>query len=87
MLVPIGIGTHTEIRMKKALNKWWEGTYVPPPKNDPNSSLFFIGPGTYELHWTSKAAHAVKHFWVNYWQWCFSAAFATIGLIIAGMKL
>jgi hypothetical protein len=48
--------------MKELLTRWWEGTYVPPPPNHPNSPFFLISPGTYKLHWTAKAAHVAKTF-------------------------
>jgi hypothetical protein len=73
--------------MKEILKRWWQGTYEPPPPNDPSSAVFFLSPGTYKLHWSSKAAHVVADFWMRHWQWCFSATFATIGLFIAAMKL
>jgi hypothetical protein len=73
--------------MKELLKRWWEGTYVPPPPDYPNSRFVFISPGTYKHHWTAKAAHVAKNFWMKHWQWCFSATFATVGLVIAAMKL
>lgn len=51
----------------------------------PPRDLILIG--HYERHWTSRAAHVVADFWMKHWQWCFSAAFAMIGLFIAAMKL
>jgi len=75
------------IRMRKILKKWWEGTYVPPPKNDPHSIVFIISAGRYKRSPSSRAAHAIKDFWLKYWQWCFTAAFSMAGLIIAALKL
>jgi hypothetical protein len=66
--------------MKEILKRWWQGTYVPAPPG-------IIMIGDYERHWTSKTAHVIADFWMKHWQWCFSAAFATIGLFIAAMKL
>lgn len=71
--------------MKELFRIWWKGTYI-PPENDLESGLVFLI-GTYEMHWTAKAAHVVADFWMRHWQWCFSAAFAVIGLFIAAMKL
>lgn len=62
--------------MKEFLKRWWQGTYVPPPPNEPHSGVFFVMPGTYKLHWTAKAAHAVLGFLRQYWQW-------SIGVCIA----
>jgi hypothetical protein len=73
--------------MKEFLKRWWQGTYVPAPPNDPYSGVIFMSLGTYELHWTAKVAHMIADFWMKHWQWCFSAAFATIGLFIAALKL
>lgn len=74
-----------EIRVKEYLKRWWHGKYV-PPENDPEISLVFFQ-GRYERHWTSKVAHWLREFWLKNWQWCFSAAFAVTGLVIAAMKL
>jgi hypothetical protein len=71
--------------MKKAFKQWWDGTYI-PPENYPDSGLAFMM-GSYRRHWTSWLAHTVADFWLKHWQWCFSATFATIGLVIAAMKL
>lgn len=68
--------------MKEILKRWWQGTYVSPPR-DP--LVFMLG--HYELHWSSKAAHVIRDFWMKHWQWCFSATFASVGLFIAAMKL
>ncbi|MBH5397382.1 hypothetical protein HZZ13_06200 [Bradyrhizobium sp. CNPSo 4010] len=71
--------------MKDLLKRWWEGRYV-PPENDTGAAIFFTQ-GRYERHWTSKAAHRVSEFYLKHWQWCFSAAFAVTGLVIAALKL
>lgn len=68
--------------MKDTLKRWWRGTYVPPPKNDPHSAVVIISLGTYELHWSAKAAHVVRDFWLKYWQWCMGFGLAVIGLIV-----
>jgi len=67
--------------MKETLKGWWKGTYVPPPPNDPNSAVVFFSPGSYQLHWSSKAAHVVADFWMKYWQWCLGFGLAVVGLI------
>jgi hypothetical protein len=71
--------------MRKHFKAWWEGTYT-QHDNPHNSPLYFVG-GYQKRHWTSKLAHVVTDFWMKHWQWCFSATFATIGLVIAAIKL
>jgi hypothetical protein len=71
--------------MKEALKRWWHGVFT-LHDNPHNSPLYFVG-GYHKRHWTSHAAHVVADFWVRHWQWCFSATFATIGLVIAALKL
>jgi hypothetical protein len=66
--------------MKKHFKAWWEGTYT-QHDNPHNSPLYFVG-GYHKRHWTSKVAHAVKDFWLNYWQWCMGFGLAVIGLWI-----
>jgi hypothetical protein len=73
--------------MKQTLKTWWDGTCVPAPKNDPNSSAFILSLGTYERSLSSRTAHALVDFWMKHWQWCFSATFTTVGLFIAALKL
>lgn len=62
--------------MKEIFKRWWEGTYVPAPKDDPNSSVFIIAFGTYQKSASSRVAHALVDFWLKYWQWC-------IGIMVA----
>ncbi|MCA1428877.1 MULTISPECIES: hypothetical protein [unclassified Bradyrhizobium] len=71
--------------MKDYLKRWWDGKYV-PPQNDPGSSVIFVQ-GSYRRHCTSKLAHVIAEFYLKHWQWCFSAAFAVAGLVIAALKL
>jgi hypothetical protein len=71
--------------MKAILKRWWQGTPIPPQRFGDSGLIFLME--RYKRHWTSKAAHVVADFWLKHWQWCFSATFATIGLVIAAMKL
>jgi hypothetical protein len=71
--------------MRQALRKWWEGSYV-SYENNAASPVVFIG-GDYERHWTAKVVRAVVAFYLKNWQWCWGAAFALTGLIIAAKKL
>ena len=66
--------------MKELFKKWWQGTYVPPPRDDPYSSVIVFSQGTYRLHWSSKVAHVGFDFWMKYWQWCIGVTLAVIGI-------
>jgi hypothetical protein len=65
--------------MSDILKRWWNGQNV-PPKNDPRSDIVIVR-GYYERHWSSKAAHVVAGFWMEYWQWCMGFGLAIVGLI------
>jgi hypothetical protein len=71
--------------MKRMLKEWWHGTYVSPESRSSSGLIFVLG--SRRRHWTSKVAHVVADFWMDHWQWCFSAIFAMVGLVIAAMKL
>lgn len=62
----------------KQLKLWWEGKYVPPQSTD----YVIVLQGSYERHWTSKAAHRAADFWLKYWQWCMGFGLAAIGVIL-----
>jgi len=73
--------------MKEILKRWWQGTYVPPAPNDPHSSVVVISPGTYRLHWSSRAAHVICEFWLAHWQYVISTVIAVVGIFIALKRL
>jgi len=71
--------------MKHVVKRWWQGTYV-PPENDPHSGIIFVL-GSYERHWSSKAAHVLAKFWLKHWQYVISTCIAVVGILIALKKL
>ena len=65
---------------------WYQGTYVPPPKNDPNSRIVFIGFGFYVQPRLARVLGAIAGFYVRHWQWVWST-FIGLGLFIASLAL
>jgi hypothetical protein len=47
---------------------WYRGRYVPPPPNDPDSSLVFISPGHYEQPILAKTLGVIGRFWLAHWK-------------------
>ncbi|MER9757433.1 hypothetical protein NKJ46_29150 [Mesorhizobium sp. M0166] len=65
---------------KQRISEWYQGRYV-PPQYDPGSG-FFILMGSYERHWTARAAQVVADFWFAHWQWTIATVLAVIGLLL-----
>lgn len=74
-------------RLRKWITDWWEGEYVPPPPNDPHSSIVFISIGFYRRHWTARAVSASADFYLRHWQFIWSFAIGLAGLILAYLAL
>jgi hypothetical protein len=70
----------------KVVEDWYRGPYVPPPNTHPDSGLVFIT-GSYNPHWTAKAAQAAVAFWLAHWQWVVGTTIALIGLALAFKRL
>ena len=73
------------LKMKQAIQRWYEGTYV-PHENQPHSSLQFMG-GYQKRHWTARCARAVIDFCMSEWKWVIGTIIAVAGMIIAIKKL
>lgn len=67
--------------MRKQVKAWWEGEFQ-PYENDNNDRFILIG-GTYNRHWTSRAARSIVGFLKAEWKWVFGATIAIAGLLIA----
>jgi len=66
---------------------WYRGTYVPPPENDPNSRIVFIGLGLYVQSPFARCFGAIAEFYTHHWQWVWSTVIGIIGLYIAVLAL
>lgn len=55
--------------LRERIAKWYQGTYVPPPPNDLNSSLVLISAGHYEQPALAKVLHRLAIFWDDHWKW------------------
>jgi hypothetical protein len=71
--------------IKQGIQDWYQGTYVPPPSNDTNSRIVFIGLGHYEQPLLAKMLRRLSEFWSKYWQWIIGTILTVIG-IIASLK-
>ena len=67
--------------MRDAIKQWWEGE-LETHRNDPNSDLFIIGPGSYRRHWTARVAHWVVDFYMREWKWALGAVATVIGALV-----
>ncbi len=65
------------------IKDWWQGEYVPPPPLDFSSGVIFISPGWYELHWSSRIAHAVVDFCAIEWKWLITILVSISGIVAA----
>lgn len=72
--------------MREAMKRWWAGEYVPPPPNDPNSSIIFLSPGEYKRHWSSRAAHTLVDFYLKEWKWLLPFLVGLVAAIVALRK-
>jgi hypothetical protein len=65
--------------MKEMIKRWYDGEYI-PPKNDANSTLYFVC-GDYKRHWTAKLARWAVEFYMKEWKWALGAAAAVISFV------
>ena len=70
------------MRIWKRFQDWYRGTYVPPPKHDPDSPLVRISPGRYEQPPTAKLLRVLGRFWSAHWQWIIGTALAIIAILV-----
>ena len=59
---------------------WYRGKYIPPPPNDPNSSLFIISPGYYEQPFLAKVLGAIGRFIRTEWKWLLGFIVAVVAV-------
>jgi hypothetical protein len=64
----------------ESIANWYKGKYIPPPDNDPNSSIVFISPGHYEQPLLARILGAIGHFVAVEWKWL-------LGFIVAILAL
>lgn len=69
--------------VKTRLRAWYRGKYVPPPPNDPNSSIVFISPGHYEQPALARLLNMVGRFCLAHWQWVTGTLLAVIGILLS----
>ncbi len=74
-------------RFRQKFAVWYRGTYIPPPENDPNSSVVFIGFGFYVQPPLARVIGAIAKFYSLHWQWVWSTILAIIGLYVAVLAL
>lgn len=70
-------------RIIQKIKAWYRGAYVPPPENDPNSSIIFVSPGHHEQSTSAKVAKTLVQFWVKNWHILFPlVVMASVALFI-----
>ena len=72
--------------MLNKIKDWYRGVYVPPPKNDPDSSIVIISPGHYEQSPLAKVLGAIGRAWLAHWQWTIGTVLAIVAIIVSLWK-
>lgn len=62
-------------------SEWYQGTYIPPPPNDPYSNIVFISTGHYEQPPLAKILRMLFQFWLDHWKWIIGVAVAILAII------
>jgi hypothetical protein len=57
------------MKLKKKVEDWYRGKYIPPPPNDPDSPIIFVSAGWYEQPHLARMIGAIARFWLAHWQW------------------
>lgn len=63
-------------KQRERFAEWYQGQYVPPPPNDPDSAVVFISPGHYQKSAPAQALTWIVSFWLEHWKW-------VIGIVVA----
>lgn len=66
---------------RNGIKNWWQGEYIPPPPDNPNSPFVVISAGSYRRHWTARTVRALGAFYLRHWKFLFTLALALGGLI------
>lgn len=72
---------------RNGIKNWWQGEYVPPPPNDPNSAVVFLTLGFYRRHWSARTVSALVTFYLRHWQFVLTSAIGLAGLVLAYLAL
>lgn len=52
----------------KKIKDWWDGEYIPPPENDPDSFVWLISPGWQKHPLPRVIVSGVWRFWCKEWR-------------------
>lgn len=69
-------------KITERVANWYNGKYILPPKNDPNSSIIFILPGHYEQPLLAKILSAIGRFVAVEWKWLLGFIVAVLALYV-----
>jgi hypothetical protein len=74
--------------MLSHIKRWYDGeSKMQEFDNDPESSLFMMPHFYTEYHWSAKIARSIAGFYLQHWQWVWSAIIGVIGLYVATLAL
>lgn len=51
------------MKLKEKIENWYQGKYIPPPKNDHDSTFIFLSPGHYEKSTGAKIVEFHSKHW------------------------
>ncbi len=74
-------------KTKLRILRWYQGVYVPPPKNEPGSGIVFIGVGFYIQPPLARFIRESIVFYLKHWQWVWSTIIALLSLWAAVLAL
>jgi hypothetical protein len=64
----------------ESIANWYKGKYIPPPDNDPSSSIVFLSLGHYKQPLLAKILGAIGRFIATEWKWLLGFILAVLAL-------
>lgn len=74
------------MRLIEKIKNWYQGKYVPPPPNDPNSLIVRFSAGHYEQPVIAKILKMIGQFWIAHWKWIIGIVIAIAGIVVSFNK-
>jgi hypothetical protein len=65
------------------IKNWYQGKYIPPPENDPDSLVVIISPGYYKQPFLARVLRQIGNFWLRHWQWILGFIITIALLVVA----
>ena len=69
------------MKFKEQIKTWYQGKYIPPPENDPDSPFIVLSIGHYEKSTGAKIAE----FHLKHWKTLLAVYVTILGILIGGV--